>query len=33
MLVGGLHALLLLCFVASAARSLYIIRRHKRNAP
>ena len=32
MIVGGLHVLLLVCLVVSAARSLYVIRRHKRNA-
>ena len=32
MVVGGLHVLLLLCFLVSIARSLYVIRRNKRNA-
>ncbi len=27
--IGGLHALLLLCFLVSAARSLYVIRQNK----
>jgi hypothetical protein len=30
-IVGSLHALLLLFFIISAARSLYVIRQHKRN--
>jgi hypothetical protein len=29
--VGGLHVILLLCCLVSIARSLYVIRRNKRN--
>lgn len=32
MVVGGLHTLLLLCFLVSIGRSLYVIHRNKRNA-
>jgi hypothetical protein len=32
MIVGGFHALLLLCFVVFVARSLDVIRRLERNA-
>jgi hypothetical protein len=30
-IVGGLHVLLLLCFLVSVARSLYVIHRHKQD--